>query len=56
MVEYHSARSGDPVIGRSVDRDAEIYEPYANRDQIAEAYANLGWLGMTASQPYANLG
>jgi hypothetical protein len=31
-------------------------EVYANRDQSAEVYANLGWIGMTPSEVYANLG
>jgi len=38
-------------------RNAEaIRETYANRGQIAEVYANLGCLGMTPAEPYANLG
>ena len=34
----------------------DLPQPYANRDKIAEVYANLGWSGLTPSETYANLG
>jgi len=47
--------TGD-LAQESGDRNLKTTEPYANRGQIAEVHANLGCLGMTIAQVYANLG
>ena len=31
-------------------------EVYANRYTMRQTHANLGWIGMTPSETYANLG
>jgi hypothetical protein len=52
-----NARSGDPVIGGDlVIETPKPRKPTPNRTPMRQIYANLGCLGMTTAQTYANLG
>jgi hypothetical protein len=43
-------------ISSQYSAKAKTNEPYANRAQMAETHANLGWSGMAIAELYANLG
>jgi hypothetical protein len=43
-------------LANSQSKTAKANQPCAKPGPIAETYANLGWLGMTPREVYANLG